>query len=72
MKGGRWVIVLNAGTATNTPRPKKNMVFLSKTEVENPSVDSIWAGAMTLLPRNIQPTTNSGAKRLTTEGKNRP
>ena len=48
------------------------MVFLSKTVVENPSVDSTWAGAITLLPRNIQLTTNSGANRFTTEGKNRP
>ena len=69
IKGGKWVIVLKAGTATNTPRPKKNMRLRSKADVVGPSwLRSVALGGSTQRPRNIQPQMARGTNKLTSEG----
>ena len=73
IKGGRCVHVLKAGTATKTPKPKKNMSLRSKAEViveESSATDA--AGGTTTWPLSKKLVTNSGTNKFTSEGKNKP
>ena len=52
MKGGRWVTVLKAGTATRMPIPRKNMRLRSNSVVPRPWSSSVRPGLTTSRPRS--------------------
>ena len=67
--GGKWVTVLNTGTANRTAIPSPKIRFRSN-GVEWLMLPGPCTGATTARPRSSQLTANNGAARLTSEGRN--